>query len=257
MALCSKVHNKPFYVVAESFKFVRLYPLNQQDVPDKFKVQLSSRGFKGSLLCPCVSSHFLLSIRPTLWRQHTTSPRSTQWSTTRLPPSSPSSSPTSEFSHPQPSAMNSLSCIYDSTPSTPNKVCSWRVKKQQKLSLAFAARQTSSFPESSGGSPAFCFAFSLPVIPLSKSSSLIFPFLSLLRRRASFKSSFISSLSPSESFGQMRESKKGETLSNPISWHTQSYADMLIVIPHRVSFWLPSFFSAPSCSFAWTRPHSW
>lgn len=38
MAMCSKAHNKPFYVVAESFKFVRLYPLNQQDVPDKFKV---------------------------------------------------------------------------------------------------------------------------------------------------------------------------------------------------------------------------
>ncbi|XP_052447448.1 translation initiation factor eIF-2B subunit alpha isoform X1 [Carassius gibelio] len=37
MAVCSKVHNKPFYVVAESFKFVRLYPLNQQDVPDRFK----------------------------------------------------------------------------------------------------------------------------------------------------------------------------------------------------------------------------
>uniref|UniRef100_A0A674PG35 Translation initiation factor eIF2B subunit alpha n=1 Tax=Takifugu rubripes TaxID=31033 RepID=A0A674PG35_TAKRU len=37
MAMCSKAHNKPFYVVAESFKFVRLYPLNQQDVPDKFK----------------------------------------------------------------------------------------------------------------------------------------------------------------------------------------------------------------------------
>ncbi|TRY66263.1 hypothetical protein DNTS_026221 [Danionella cerebrum] len=31
MAVCSKAHNKPFYVVAESFKFVRLYPLNQQD----------------------------------------------------------------------------------------------------------------------------------------------------------------------------------------------------------------------------------
>uniref|UniRef100_A0A8C9TCB8 Translation initiation factor eIF2B subunit alpha n=1 Tax=Scleropages formosus TaxID=113540 RepID=A0A8C9TCB8_SCLFO len=37
LALCSKAHNKPFYVVAESFKFVRLYPLNQQDVPDRFK----------------------------------------------------------------------------------------------------------------------------------------------------------------------------------------------------------------------------
>lgn len=39
MAVCSKAHNKPFYVVAESFKFVRLFPLNQQDVPDRFKVR--------------------------------------------------------------------------------------------------------------------------------------------------------------------------------------------------------------------------
>lgn len=38
MAACAKAHNKAFYVVAESFKFVRLYPLNQQDVPDRFKV---------------------------------------------------------------------------------------------------------------------------------------------------------------------------------------------------------------------------
>ncbi|XP_077479346.1 translation initiation factor eIF2B subunit alpha [Stigmatopora argus] len=37
LAACAKAHNKPFYVVAESFKFVRLYPLNQEDVPDKFK----------------------------------------------------------------------------------------------------------------------------------------------------------------------------------------------------------------------------
>ena len=37
MAVCAKAQNKPFYVVAESFKFVRLFPLNQQDVPDKFK----------------------------------------------------------------------------------------------------------------------------------------------------------------------------------------------------------------------------
>ncbi|MGH0156717.1 UNVERIFIED_CONTAM: hypothetical protein FKN15_032050 [Acipenser sinensis] len=37
LAVCSKAHNKPFYAVAESFKFVRLFPLNQQDVPDKFK----------------------------------------------------------------------------------------------------------------------------------------------------------------------------------------------------------------------------
>ncbi|XP_061764150.1 translation initiation factor eIF-2B subunit alpha isoform X2 [Nerophis ophidion] len=41
-AVCAKAHNKPFYVVAESFKFVRLYPLNQQDVPDKFKYKVDT-----------------------------------------------------------------------------------------------------------------------------------------------------------------------------------------------------------------------
>ena len=41
MAVCAKAQNKPFYAVAESFKFVRLFPLNQQDVPDKFKVSFT------------------------------------------------------------------------------------------------------------------------------------------------------------------------------------------------------------------------
>lgn len=30
IALCAKALNKPFYVAAESYKFARLYPLNQQ-----------------------------------------------------------------------------------------------------------------------------------------------------------------------------------------------------------------------------------
>ena len=34
----AKAMNKPFYVVAESFKFVRLYPLNQDDLPNDEKV---------------------------------------------------------------------------------------------------------------------------------------------------------------------------------------------------------------------------
>ncbi|KAM7440254.1 Translation initiation factor [Porites harrisoni] len=42
MAVMAKVVNKPFYVVAESFKFVRLYPLNQEDVPNRFKYSESS-----------------------------------------------------------------------------------------------------------------------------------------------------------------------------------------------------------------------
>ncbi|XP_033111522.1 translation initiation factor eIF-2B subunit alpha-like [Anneissia japonica] len=42
IAICAKVANKPFYVVAESFKFVRLFPLNQQDVPNEFKYKSST-----------------------------------------------------------------------------------------------------------------------------------------------------------------------------------------------------------------------
>lgn len=33
LAICSRAINKPFYVVAESYKFIRMYPLNQSDVP--------------------------------------------------------------------------------------------------------------------------------------------------------------------------------------------------------------------------------
>lgn len=34
----AKALNKPFYVVAESFKFVRMFPLNQQDLPNLERV---------------------------------------------------------------------------------------------------------------------------------------------------------------------------------------------------------------------------
>ncbi|OCU02019.1 hypothetical protein XELAEV_18007776mg [Xenopus laevis] len=50
MALCAKAQNKPFYVVAESFKFVRLFPLNQQDVPDKFKYKADTQQQNKDLL---------------------------------------------------------------------------------------------------------------------------------------------------------------------------------------------------------------
>lgn len=42
IALCAKELNKPVYVMCESFKFVRLYPLNQQDLPDEFKHHAST-----------------------------------------------------------------------------------------------------------------------------------------------------------------------------------------------------------------------
>lgn len=43
MALCAKEMKKPFYVLTESFKFSRLYPLNQRDLPDTYKYPKNSR----------------------------------------------------------------------------------------------------------------------------------------------------------------------------------------------------------------------
>lgn len=40
VAICAKVHNKPFYVLAESYKFIRLYPLSQADIPKRLKWRL-------------------------------------------------------------------------------------------------------------------------------------------------------------------------------------------------------------------------
>ncbi|XP_037506991.1 translation initiation factor eIF-2B subunit alpha [Rhipicephalus sanguineus] len=37
MAMCAKEKNIPIYVLAESFKFARKYPLNQKDLPDEQK----------------------------------------------------------------------------------------------------------------------------------------------------------------------------------------------------------------------------
>ena len=47
MAVMAKALNKPFYVVAESFKFVRMFPLNQDDLPNKEKVSES----RSKLVC--------------------------------------------------------------------------------------------------------------------------------------------------------------------------------------------------------------
>jgi len=40
MAMCAKEMKKPFYVLTESFKFSRIYPLNQVDLPNEFKVNI-------------------------------------------------------------------------------------------------------------------------------------------------------------------------------------------------------------------------
>lgn len=46
LAICARTVNKPFYVVAESYKFIRMYPLNQGDVPTG-KVQRALRPTAG------------------------------------------------------------------------------------------------------------------------------------------------------------------------------------------------------------------
>jgi translation initiation factor eIF-2B subunit alpha len=38
IGLAAKALNKPFYVLCESYKFVRFYPLNQSDLPAEVKV---------------------------------------------------------------------------------------------------------------------------------------------------------------------------------------------------------------------------
>eukprot|EP00538_Stauroneis_constricta_P011813 CAMPEP_0119563326 /NCGR_PEP_ID=MMETSP1352-20130426/23033_1 /TAXON_ID=265584 /ORGANISM="Stauroneis constricta, Strain CCMP1120" /LENGTH=362 /DNA_ID=CAMNT_0007611895 /DNA_START=127 /DNA_END=1215 /DNA_ORIENTATION=+ len=40
LAACAKAHGKPFYVAAESYKFARLYPLNQKDLPHTTNIPL-------------------------------------------------------------------------------------------------------------------------------------------------------------------------------------------------------------------------
>ncbi|KAL3945047.1 MAG: hypothetical protein SGBAC_000904 [Bacillariaceae sp.] len=42
MAICAQAHGKPFYVASESYKFARLFPLNQRDLPNMGSVPLRS-----------------------------------------------------------------------------------------------------------------------------------------------------------------------------------------------------------------------
>ena len=61
MAVMAKALNKPFYVVAESFKFVRMYPLNQGDLPNVEKVTTPAHIGNRSSTCfviPCIEHHF-------------------------------------------------------------------------------------------------------------------------------------------------------------------------------------------------------
>lgn len=57
MAICAKEFKKPFYVLTESYKFSRMYPLNQKDLPNNFKV---SKIFK--TLCGHITLFIILSL---------------------------------------------------------------------------------------------------------------------------------------------------------------------------------------------------
>lgn len=41
MVVCAKAMHKPVFVMAESIKFVKEYPLTQSDIPTQFKVQFT------------------------------------------------------------------------------------------------------------------------------------------------------------------------------------------------------------------------
>lgn len=43
LAICAAAMNKPFYVVAESYKFIRMFPLNQADVPNTATIDDESK----------------------------------------------------------------------------------------------------------------------------------------------------------------------------------------------------------------------
>jgi len=40
LSICARAHDKPVYVAAESYKFARLYPLNQKDLPSSKRLPL-------------------------------------------------------------------------------------------------------------------------------------------------------------------------------------------------------------------------
>lgn len=47
IAVCAREVNKPFYVLVESYKFSRLYPLKQENIPDCMKFKACSKNQEG------------------------------------------------------------------------------------------------------------------------------------------------------------------------------------------------------------------
>ncbi|XP_055544220.1 translation initiation factor eIF-2B subunit alpha isoform X2 [Wyeomyia smithii] len=60
MAMCAREMKKPFYVLVESFKFNRMYPLNQRDLPNDYKYSKNS-------LTDIARAHPLVDYTPPLY----------------------------------------------------------------------------------------------------------------------------------------------------------------------------------------------
>lgn len=65
MALCAREMKKPFYVLTESFKFSRLYPLNQRDLPNSYKYTSSKTSEEDPL--NYAKAHPLVDYTPPLY----------------------------------------------------------------------------------------------------------------------------------------------------------------------------------------------
>lgn len=61
-ALCAKALKKPFYVAAENFKFSRLFPLNQDDLPEDAKAKGSFDFFPGKPGAPNKDTAFDMQL---------------------------------------------------------------------------------------------------------------------------------------------------------------------------------------------------
>lgn len=61
-ALCAKALKKPFYVAAENFKFSRLFPLNQDDLPEDATVKRRFDFFPGKPGAPESDTEFDMQL---------------------------------------------------------------------------------------------------------------------------------------------------------------------------------------------------
>lgn len=62
IALVAQAHNKPVYVAAESYKFARLYPLSQADVPNRVSESANQSAAMQAVSTPTSPRHVPVSV---------------------------------------------------------------------------------------------------------------------------------------------------------------------------------------------------